>query len=82
VPGPPLRSLGGTVIWESCRWSLAELRVPASFSRTKKAAKLVVAEELRRDKRVVVATAYGWTGQESSSGFINLAPSILHYNWF
>jgi hypothetical protein len=25
---------------------------------------------------------YGWTGQQSSSGFINLAPSILHYNWF
>jgi hypothetical protein len=25
---------------------------------------------------------YGWIGQQSSSGFINLAPSILHYNWF
>jgi hypothetical protein len=25
---------------------------------------------------------YGWTGQESSSGFCDLAPSILHYNWF
>jgi hypothetical protein len=25
---------------------------------------------------------YGWTGQQSGSGFINLAPSILHYNWF
>jgi hypothetical protein len=25
---------------------------------------------------------YGWTGQQPSSGFINLAPSILHYNWF
>jgi hypothetical protein len=25
---------------------------------------------------------YGWIGQQSSSGFINLAPSILHYDWF
>jgi hypothetical protein len=26
--------------------------------------------------------SYGWTGQQSSSGFSDLAPSILHYNWF
>jgi hypothetical protein len=26
--------------------------------------------------------AYGWTGQQSGSGFSDLAPSILHYNWF
>jgi hypothetical protein len=25
---------------------------------------------------------YGWTGHKSSSGFSDLAPSILHYNWF
>ena len=25
---------------------------------------------------------YGWTGQQPSSGFCDLAPSILHYNWF
>jgi hypothetical protein len=25
---------------------------------------------------------YGWTGQQSGSGFSDLAPSILHYNWF
>jgi hypothetical protein len=25
---------------------------------------------------------YGWIGQEPSSGFCDLAPSILHYNWF
>jgi hypothetical protein len=25
---------------------------------------------------------YGWTGQEPSSGLFDLAPSILHYNWF
>jgi hypothetical protein len=25
---------------------------------------------------------YGWTGHKSSSGFCDLAPSILHYNWF
>jgi hypothetical protein len=25
---------------------------------------------------------YGWTGQQSSSGFFDLAPLILHYNWF
>ena len=25
---------------------------------------------------------YGWTGQQSGSGFCDLAPSILHYNWF
>jgi hypothetical protein len=29
-----------------------------------------------------VRKAYGWTGQQSSSGFSDLAPSILHYNWF
>jgi hypothetical protein len=29
-----------------------------------------------------VEKTYGWTGQQSGSGFINLAPSILHYNWF
>ena len=28
------------------------------------------------------ALEYGWIGQQPSSGFINLAPSILHYNWF
>jgi hypothetical protein len=25
---------------------------------------------------------YGWTGQQPGSGFCDLAPSILHYNWF
>jgi hypothetical protein len=25
---------------------------------------------------------YGWTGQQPSSDFFDLAPSILHYNWF
>ena len=25
---------------------------------------------------------YGWTGQQSGSDFFDLAPSILHYNWF
>jgi hypothetical protein len=25
---------------------------------------------------------YGWTGQETGSGLSDLAPSILHYNWF
>jgi hypothetical protein len=29
-----------------------------------------------------VRLLYGWTGQETGSGFINLAPSILHYDWF
>jgi hypothetical protein len=40
-------------------------------------------------QRDVVGTApslgcmlYGWTGQQSSSGFSDPAPSILHYNWF
>jgi hypothetical protein len=28
------------------------------------------------------AGRYGWTGQQSGSGFSDLAPSILHYNWF
>jgi hypothetical protein len=28
------------------------------------------------------ALMYGWTGQETGSGFCDLAPSILHYNWF
>jgi hypothetical protein len=32
--------------------------------------------------RLVVVGTYGWIGQQSGSGFINLAPSILHYNWF
>jgi hypothetical protein len=25
---------------------------------------------------------YGWTGHKSGSGFSDLAPSILYYNWF
>jgi hypothetical protein len=25
---------------------------------------------------------YGWIGQQSGSDFSDLAPSILHYNWF
>jgi hypothetical protein len=25
---------------------------------------------------------YGWIGQQLGSGFFDLAPSILHYNWF
>ena len=25
---------------------------------------------------------YGWIGQQSGSGLSDLAPSILHYNWF
>jgi hypothetical protein len=25
---------------------------------------------------------YGWIGHKSGSGFSDLAPSILHYNWF
>jgi hypothetical protein len=29
-----------------------------------------------------VITSYGWIGQQSGSGFFDLAPSILHYNWF
>jgi hypothetical protein len=29
-----------------------------------------------------VRGGYGWTGQETGSGFINLAPSILNYDWF
>jgi hypothetical protein len=28
------------------------------------------------------STEYGWFGQQSGSGFSDLAPSILHYNWF
>jgi hypothetical protein len=31
---------------------------------------------------VIAASSYGWIGQQSGSGFIDLAPSILHYNWF
>jgi hypothetical protein len=31
---------------------------------------------------IVVVCVYGWTGQETGSGFCDLAPSILHYNWF
>ena len=30
----------------------------------------------------IIGFLYGWTGQQSSSGFFDLAPSILHYNWF
>jgi hypothetical protein len=30
----------------------------------------------------VVAADYGWTGHKSGSGFSDLAPSILYYNWF
>jgi hypothetical protein len=33
-------------------------------------------------KSVIFRPTYGWTGQQSGSGFCDLAPSILHYNWF
>jgi hypothetical protein len=31
---------------------------------------------------IAAVSTYGWIGQQSSSGFCDLAPSILHYNWF
>jgi hypothetical protein len=34
------------------------------------------------NKRYIAAQHYGWIGHKSSSGFSDLAPSILHYNWF
>jgi hypothetical protein len=34
------------------------------------------------EQRNGVLMRYGWTGQQSSSGFFDLASSILHYNWF
>jgi hypothetical protein len=33
-------------------------------------------------RRPPAPAAYGWIGQQSGSGFFDLAPSILHYNWF
>jgi hypothetical protein len=30
---------------------------------------------------IIVYRSYGWTGQQSGSGFFDLAPSILHYDW-
>jgi hypothetical protein len=34
------------------------------------------------DKFLPPTSKYGWTGHKPSSGFSDLAPSILHYNWF
>jgi hypothetical protein len=28
------------------------------------------------------SSTFGWTGHKPGSGFSDLAPSILHYNWF
>jgi hypothetical protein len=40
-------------------------------------------EQFCKQLRLEVGSlGYGWTGQQSGSGFCNLAPSILHYNWF
>jgi hypothetical protein len=39
-------------------------------------------EYARRRCRLQQRTTYGWTGHKSGSGFSDLAPSILHYNWF
>ena len=36
----------------------------------------------RHRRKCIGCNTYGWTGQETGSGFINLAPSILHYDWF
>jgi hypothetical protein len=51
-----------------------------------KRGKLVVCSELpvvhTELPAVHTELLYGWIGQQSGSGFINLAPSILHYNWF
>jgi hypothetical protein len=39
-------------------------------------------ETTERSKEKEEKKEYGWTGQQSGSGFCDLAPSILHYNWF
>jgi hypothetical protein len=39
-------------------------------------------EDMRCGALLREAPTYGWMGQQSSSGFCDLAPSILHYNWF
>jgi hypothetical protein len=39
-------------------------------------------EELHLQCDLRLLFFYGWIGHKSGSGFINLAPSILHYNWF
>jgi hypothetical protein len=44
--------------------------------------KLTVIRWKHARERIDLQEAYGWTGQQSSSGFSDLAPSILHYNWF
>jgi carboxypeptidase C (cathepsin A) len=38
--------------------------------------------ELMHNPFFLAGGSYGWIGQEPSSGFCDLAPSILHYNWF
>jgi hypothetical protein len=38
--------------------------------------------EVLGEEMYVWLLLYGWTGQRSGSGFSDLAPSILHYNWF
>jgi hypothetical protein len=45
-----------------------------------KKSKMVVVEV--ESSPVIEGVDYGWTGQQSGSGFSDLAPSILHYNWF
>jgi hypothetical protein len=39
-------------------------------------------EQTARNNTTAAVRCYGWTGQQPSSGFCDLAPSILHYNWF
>jgi hypothetical protein len=43
---------------------------------------LFAALALGQHNPLALPSKYGWTGQQSGSGFSDLASSILHYNWF
>ena len=43
---------------------------------------LLLSDPPRTPPLLISYKEYGWIGQQSGSGFSDLAPSILHYNWF
>jgi hypothetical protein len=81
--GPPLRNSAQCYsITARTRWSSMRRR------RTSEANEGVTWRRERGPPHALIcsrcstARGYGWTGQQSGSGFSDLAPSILHYNWF
>jgi hypothetical protein len=72
-------------VWDIVHVGGLEVTAPffwAVWSGAQKTLTVLVDVTAKPTQAAVAKTTYGWTGHKSSSGFSDLAPSILHYNWF